>query len=67
MTGVQTCALPILVTALGTDFLFKNPAAIPQAIQTMATPSVILGIIFMWSGLKPFDRARHAVHDVHPG
>jgi MFS family permease len=51
-----------LVTAIGTQYLFKDPAAIPQAIQIMAAPAVIIGICFMWFGLKPFDRARHAVH-----
>lgn len=56
-TGLGT-----LVTALGTDYLYKDPTAIPQAIQTMAAPSVVLGLIFMWCGLRAFDRARHAVH-----
>jgi MFS family permease len=54
-------SLGTLVTALGTDYLFKDPEAIPQAIQIMAAPAVVLGISFMWFGLKPFDRARHAV------
>lgn len=55
-----------LATALGTDYVFHDPAALPQAILLMSVPSAAAGILITWVGLRSYDATRRALRAPSP-
>lgn len=54
-----------LATALATDYVFGDKAAVPYAILLVAVPSVLLGFILSFIGLRFFDETCASVKAEH--
>lgn len=61
VTGLAGYSLGPTVTALLTDRVFYDQAALPYSILFMAIPGVIVTIVFTLLGLRPFERTRAEV------
>lgn len=61
VTGLAGYTLGPVVTALLTDHVFYDQAALPYSILFMAIPGVILTIVLTLLGLRPFERTRAEV------
>ena len=47
-----------LASALATQHIFGTPSALPLGILVATMPGILLGFVFPWIGMTPFERAR---------
>jgi MFS family permease len=59
VTAIGNGAGP-LATAAGTDYVFRNPAAVNYAILLVAVPSVLISLALSIVTIPSYDRARQA-------
>jgi MFS family permease len=61
LTGLIGSGLAPTVTALATDYLFKDEAALPYSLLAMGLPAIALGTILSLLGLGYYERARREI------
>ena len=47
-----------ITPALATEKILGGPEMLPYGILLAAAPAVLLGFIFPWAGMGPFEKAR---------
>jgi MFS family permease len=67
VTGVGGQGLGPITTALLTDRVFHNQAALPYSIIAMAVPAALLGAVVSLRALRYFDRIRDSASHADPG